>query len=101
MNKYSMKLSKNQMDIVIEKYHEYKLENKIPHTVFQAKKDDLSIVIYKNGTLFLDGPYKEELQEIKVRLGLVPFSEVGSDEVGTGDLFGPIVVCSAMSMKRY
>lgn len=95
MNKYSMKLSKNQMDIVIEKYNAYEVENKIPHTVFQAKKDDLSIVVYKNGTLFLDGDYKEELQEIKDRLGLVPFSAVGSDEVGTGDLFGPIVVCSA------
>lgn len=95
MNKYSMKLSKNQMDLLIEKYKSYEIERKIPHTIFQANKDGLSIVIYKNGTLLLTGDYESELEKIKDRLGLIPFSAVGSDEVGTGDLFGPIVVCSA------
>lgn len=100
MNRYSMKLTKNQMDIIIEKYKEYEVERKIPHTVFQAKKDGLSLVFYKNGTLFLQGDYQIDLQEIKDKLGLFPFSAVGSDEVGTGDLFGPVVVCSAYVPKE-
>lgn len=95
MNNYSMKLSKNQMDLLIEKYKGYEVENKIPHTIFEAKKDDLAIIIYKNGTLLLKGEYQAELEQIKDKLGLFPFSAIGSDEVGTGDLFGPIVVCSA------
>lgn len=95
MNQYSMKLSKNQVDLLIEKYAKYEIEKKIPHTIFEALIDELSLVIYNNGTLLLNGDYKEELKNIKDRLGLVPFSAIGSDEVGTGDLFGPIVVCSA------
>lgn len=100
MNNYSMKLSKNQMDLLIEKYAEYVVDNIIPHTVFSAKKDDLSIVIYKTGTLLLTGNYEEELSLIKDRLGLIPFSAVGSDEVGTGDVFGPVVVCSAYVLEK-
>lgn len=95
MNNYSMKLSKNQMELLIEKYKEYEVEKKIPHTLFEAIKDDLAIIIYQNGTLLLRGEYEIELEDIKDKLGLIPFSAVGSDEVGTGDLFGPIVVCSA------
>lgn len=95
MNRYSMKLSKNQIDLLLEKYVQYKVDGNIPHTLFQGKIGDLSIIIYNNGTLLLEGDYKEELQKIKERIGLTPFSAIGSDEVGTGDLFGPIVVCSA------
>lgn len=90
-----MKLSTNQKDILLEKYAAYKVDVTIPHAEFQAVKDGINLTFYKNGTLTLKGDYKQELKDIKDRLGLIPFSAVGSDEVGTGDLFGPVVVCSA------
>ena len=65
MNQYSMKLSKNQVDLLIEKYAKYEIEKKIPHTIFEALIDELSLVIYNNGTLLLNGDYKEELKILK------------------------------------
>ncbi len=95
MPSYSMSLTKNQIDLLIEMYSPYKIESKIPHVFFQANKDEISLIFYENGTLLIQGDYQEELKQIKNRLGLINFSAVGSDEVGTGDLFGPVVVCSA------
>lgn len=95
MQRYSMKLSTNQKDILLEKYAGYKVDLTVPHADFQAEKDGVKLTFYENGTLTLVGDYKEELNDIKDRLGLISFSAIGSDEVGTGDLFGPVVVCSA------
>ena len=95
MKNYSLTLAKNQMDLLLEMYGPYQVETNIPHAIFQAKKADISLIFYQNGTLLIKGEFQEELRLIKNRLGLINFSAIGSDEVGTGDLFGPIVVCSA------
>ncbi|NLN50193.1 MAG: ribonuclease HIII [Acholeplasmataceae bacterium] len=95
MKNYSLTLAKNQMDLLLEMYGPYQVETNIPHAIFQAKKADVSLIFYQNGTLLIKGEFQEELRLIKNRLGLINFSAIGSDEVGTGDLFGPIVVCSA------
>jgi ribonuclease HIII len=47
----------------------------------------------------LQGDYEHELSHIKSLLGIETYAAIGSDEVGTGDLFGPIVVCSAYVSK--
>ena len=90
-----MSLSKNQMELLKEMYQPYETTHENAHVEFKAVKDGLTILMYKTGSLVLQGSYEEELKRIKNRLGLVNFSAIGSDEVGTGDLFGPVVVCSA------
>ncbi|MDD4090837.1 MAG: ribonuclease HIII, partial [Acholeplasmataceae bacterium] len=97
---YSLSLTINQRELIEEMYLAYQLEAKIKNVVFRALKDDVTITLYTNNNLFLEGPYKNELKRIKERLGLRDFSAIGSDEVGTGDLFGPIVVCSTFVPKE-
>lgn len=100
MNTYSMSLSKNQVTLLLEMYLAYETTHDNAHLQFKAVKDGVNIMIYKTGSLVLQGPYESELKRIKTRLGLVNFSAIGSDEVGTGDLFGPVVVCSAYVSKE-
>ncbi len=100
VNSYSMSLSKNQVTLLLEMYSAYEVEHNNAHLSFKGTKDNVDILIYKTGSLVLQGDYKEELKRIKTRLGLVNFSAIGSDEVGTGDLFGPVVVCSAYVPKE-
>ncbi|MCK9234328.1 MAG: ribonuclease HIII [Acholeplasmataceae bacterium] len=97
---YSLSLTINQRELIEEMYLAYQLEAKIKNVVFRALKDGVTITLYTNNNLFLEGPYKNELKRIKERLGLRDFSAIGSDEVGTGDLFGPIVVCSTFVPKE-
>ncbi len=100
VNSYSMSLSKNQVTLLLEMYSAYEVEHNNAHLSFKGTKDNVDILIYKTGSLVLQGDYKEELKRIKTRLGLVNFSSFGSDEVGSGDLFGPVVVCSAYVPKE-
>ncbi|MFA5719705.1 MAG: ribonuclease HIII [Acholeplasmataceae bacterium] len=100
MNTYSMSLSKNQVTLLLEMYLAYETTHDNAHLEFKAVKDGVNILIYKTGSLVLQGNYESELKRIKTRLGLVNFSAIGSDEVGTGDLFGPVVVCSAYVSKE-
>lgn len=100
MNSYSMSLSKNQVTLLLEMYLAYETTFDNAHLQFKAVKDGVTILIYKTGSLVLQGNYEAELKRIKTRLGLVNFSAIGSDEVGTGDLFGPVVVCSAYVSKE-
>lgn len=95
MANYSMSLSKNQQALLLEMYSPYKISSENVHVLLQAQVDNVVLIFYKSGTLVLQGDYLAELKRIKVRLGLTNFSAIGSDEVGTGDVFGPIVVCSA------
>lgn len=97
---YSMSLTINQKELVEEMYLAYEQSVNNKNIVFQALKDGLIITLYTNNTLQLQGNYKNELKRIKERLGLNDFSAIGSDEVGTGDVFGPIVVCSAYVPKE-
>lgn len=95
MANYSMSLSKNQLDLLLEMYNPYEVAHTHPHMILKAVVDDnVTLNFYKNGNLVLEGEFKDELNRIKTRLGLTNFSAIGSDEVGTGDVFGPVVVCS-------
>ncbi len=97
---YSMSLTINQKELVEEMYLAYKQDVENKNIVFRAMKNGILITLYTNNTLQLQGDYKNELKNIKERLGLTDFSAIGSDEVGTGDVFGPIVVCSVYVPKE-
>jgi ribonuclease HIII len=59
--------------------------------------DGLTMVtVYKSGAVYLRGEdIREALKNFQQLCNIVPRDEAGSDEVGTGDLFGPVVVCCA------
>ena len=90
-----MTVSQNQMALLINAYKMFEKENSNQYIAFSAYKDGLTIQAYKSGKVVIQGDFQKELPKIKQLLGVKQYAAIGSDEVGTGDLFGPIVVCSA------
>jgi len=76
--------------------------SEVQHAFFQAKKDPISLTLYKSGKLVIQGKevndfYESSISEIavekhisKTKEGLKP--RIGTDEAGKGDYFGPLVV---------
>lgn len=75
-----------------------------PYAVFQVKTSDCTITAYESGKVVFQGEgadfyvqgvssseSKANIQQPKMPL---TYPQHGSDEVGTGDYFGPIVVCA-------
>ena len=100
----------------IEKFYSiYEKENKNEYILFFAKKEGLTVSIFDNkkGQQFkalFTGEYalieakkwdknasevKKEKKTINKSNWLCLDDQIGSDEVGTGDFVGPIVVCAA------
>ncbi len=94
MPNYSMNLTKNQIDLLIELYNAYQIEYDEEEFLFKANKNGAILSFHNDGLLVVEGTYDEELSLIKQRLGLVSFSAIASNDVGASDLFGPIVFCS-------
>lgn len=100
---------------MIEYYKDKMRDKKIPYVVFQAKDEDTVITMYESGKVMFQGTSadvdaamwgtflsntKEEQEKEKERdLKYHNCSSVGSDEVGTGDYFGPIVVTATYVSK--
>lgn len=95
MANYSMTINENQMNILIDAYKAFEKESSNQYIAFSAYKNGLTIHAYKSGKMVIQGDYQEELKRIKQLLGVKQYAAIGSDEVGTGDLFGPVIVCSA------
>ena len=99
------------------KYYKDKMrDKKIPYVVFQAQEEDTVITMYESGKVMFQGVSadvdaamwgvalentKEKKEEHKKEdLKYYNTSAVGSDEVGTGDYFGPIVVTASYVNKE-
>ncbi len=98
-------------------YYKDKMRDKvIPYVVFQAQEEDTVITMYTSGKVMFQGvsadvdaamwgvaleDTKEKKQEKKkLEQKYYECSSVGSDEVGTGDYFGPIVVTACYVKKE-
>ncbi len=99
MANYSLSISPEQLNILIQAYKSFERDHSNQYVAFSAVKNGLTIHAYKTGKVVLQGDYEHELSHIKSILGIETYAAIGSDEVGTGDLFGPIVVCSAYVSK--
>lgn len=104
---------KNKM---IEYYKDKKRDKVIPYVVFQAQDEDTVITMYESGKVMFQGVSADvdaamwgvalentnEKKEEKKKVNEMYYnaSAVGSDEVGTGDYFGPIVVTACFVDKE-
>ena len=100
---------------MIEYYKDKRRDKVIPYVVFQAQEEDTVITMYESGKVMFQGTSadvdaamwgvalentKEKKEERKKEdLKYYNCSAVGSDEVGTGDYFGPIVVTACYVTK--
>ena len=123
------KISDNTKDEMIKYYEDKKRDKTPPYTVFQAEEAGTIITLYESGKVmfqgisadidanmwkeretFLNGKEPEENKKkdkekkddkelYEERKKYYYISSVGSDEVGTGDYFGPIVVTASFVSK--
>jgi len=109
------KISDNLKNKVIEYYKDLKKDKTPPYAVFQAQEADTTITLYESGKIMFQGVSADidaniwidlekklnnriinvdgtETKAKKSDSNELEMSTIGSDEVGTGDFFGPIVV---------
>ena len=100
---------------MIEYYKDKMRDKKIPYVVFQAQEEDTVITMYESGKVMFQGKSADidashwgiEIEEKKqakedTRKKYDKYyhsNSIGSDEVGTGDYFGPIVVTATYVEK--
>ena len=110
------KISDNLKPKVIEYYKDKRKDKTPPYAVFQAMEEDTTITLYESGKLMFQGTSADidanlwiDLEKKlnnriinydgsetkKKEVDFMNFSTIGSDEVGTGDYFGPIVVTAS------
>lgn len=113
----SIEVTSDVRDQIIDHYKSIQLPNKGEYISFFGRKSDLTVTVYwsKKSELFkvvfLGGnnaleeakkwdqnaaPKAEKEKKVPTKATWEILSDqIGSDEVGTGDLFGPICVCAA------
>ena len=119
------KVSDNLKDEIIKFYEDRAEEKKPPYSVFHVKDYDCVITLYESGKIMFQGigadieaSYWTEQERIKNKRDVNSeidkekekkekkaeelnddrfkyISTIGSDEVGTGDYFGPVIVTAA------
>lgn len=121
----TLKLSKNTQEKMIKFFEDSKRDKTPAYAVFQANSEDTVVTLYESGKAVFQGvsadvdaamwtqvekklnpnnkdieqkkeEKKEKKDEKRVRHDA---NTIGSDEVGTGDFFGPIVVTSCYVSK--
>ena len=95
MKHYTISVNDSELEKLNKVYQYHVIEDSNPYLLFHAEHNGIDILAYKTGKVLLQGKeVTHELISIKKHLNREDYAAVGSDEVGTGDVFGPIVVCS-------
>lgn len=115
MSNVVLKVDKETQDKMIKYYSDKKRDKEIPYVILQADDNDTVITMYTSGKVMFQGvsadvdammwqemmgvekvdPKKKKDDDLKYH----NCNSVGSDEVGTGDYFGPIVVTACYVTK--
>lgn len=94
MGTFSFKLENDKIQTLKETFKEYITPNKNEYIDTFIQKEDLTISIYKTNKVVFQGNdaffYAQAYIDVKKN------RQAGSDEVGTGDVFGPVVVCASI-----
>lgn len=119
------KVSDNIKEMMIKHYEDMKCEKTPPYAIFQVKDYDCVTTLYESGKVMFQGlgadieasywteqerilnnniidttskeKDKKDKEEKKI---FINEASVGSDEVGTGDYFGPLVVTASFVSKE-
>lgn len=104
-NTYSLSVNDDTLAKMRDFYHEDTLPNSNPNLVFFARNNNCSISAYKSRKVVFQGNkafYEASIWNpniINEPVSNINYSfngsHAGSDEVGTGDFFGPVIVTAA------
>jgi len=120
IERVTIKVNKELLDKIVNDYKEYEEPNNGEYILFFAKNDEIVLTAYSSKkedsykVMFLgEGALKAAKKYDKNAEIAVPKTkkvtkaswillddQIGSDEVGTGDFFGPICVCAAYVTKK-
>lgn len=121
------KVSDNIKEKMVEYYENIKRDKTPPYAVFQADEADTIITLYESGKVMFQGDSadvdanmwkdleaslnkrdidaelaeKETKKEEEKDTRFIGVPTIGSDEVGTGDYFGPVIVTAAYVGKEH
>lgn len=107
-NTHKLKANSKQMNEMLEYYQGYLTYNSSEYIIARAKLPKATITFYQTNVVLFQGlnetieynlwaqKYGLETEEVPddIIKDVSSLSVIGSDEVGTGDYFGPIVVCA-------
>lgn len=105
---HKIKANSTQMNEMLEYYQGYLTYNSSEYIIARAKLPNVTITFYRTNVILFQGinetiEYNRWAKKYGLELDIIPddiiedvsnLSAIGSDEVGTGDYFGPIVVCA-------
>ena len=117
-----IRVNKDTMDKMCKYYEDKKRDKTPPYAIFQAQDNDTIITLYNSGKAMfqgisadidsemwlamqdgldfeLDDKIEEHTKKEEINLP-ININSIGSDEVGTGDYFGPIVVTASYVNKN-
>lgn len=90
METRTLSLNENQLKQLEKALKDYPTRYDLEHTLFQAKLPDGVITAYRSKKVVFMGAGAKAFSEAFLDRTRTPMA--GSDEVGTGDYFGPVVV---------
>ena len=121
----TLKVSDKTKEQMVEFFEELKRDKTPPYAVFQAQDGDTVVTLYESGKVVFQGKdadlssdfwietekinsgtaittdsRKKEKKDIPTKVIPIRINSIGSDEVGTGDYFGPIVVTATYVSKE-
>ncbi len=113
---FVMKLTKNETLKIVKFYRDYASDSKNESVLFFAKTEFVAVTVYSSNKVMFQG--EDAMAEYKMWVAMLNYIDdtptkkpsttkkieqvqdyflesIGSDEVGKGDFFGPLVVCAA------
>ena len=99
MATYTKTMSKDEILQLKNRLQSFILkESKPQYTYYQIKTNECTITAYTSGKVVFQGANLDWL--IPEQKHIEELDQAGSDEVGTGDYFGPVVVCACIVSKE-
>lgn len=93
METYSITLDQKTINEIVKEYSSHLVKSNNPYLTYCIKLDDANINIYTSCKVVFQGKNSLYYYQ-KYKKDDSFFVHGGSDEVGTGDFFGPICVCA-------
>lgn len=92
---YSLKISQDFIPLIKNFYRSQLISLENDYQALKIKKDKITITVYNSGSVVISGrDLLETIIEVETICKINNNPAIGSDEAGTGDIFGPITVCA-------
>ena len=94
-----------QMDDIAQKklfnaFQEFLVDEHPQYAKWQLKPENCTITCYESGKVVFQGKDAQVYASAFLSKTLDTFPQAGSDEVGTGDYFGPVCVCACIVEEK-